>query len=65
MYDVTKDEWDRPALPCADKLSFGTRALGDAAAAYAVWQRGQESANLSAYKCRYCVSWHLGTTRDD
>lgn len=42
---------EKPALPCAEKLAFETKAQAQGAAAAAEWQHG---AQLKAYQCQYC-----------
>ena len=49
---------DDDALPCAEKLTFDTKEMAQAAGAAADWQYG---ASLKAYKCRYCDLWHLSS----
>lgn len=49
---------EKPALPCADKLAFETKAQAEGAAAAADWQHGTK---LKAYKCQYCQLWHLAS----
>ena len=64
---ITQSHDEPQQLPCAEKLSYPTKEAAAAAGSYAVWQYGPASANLRPYRCRYCVSWHLGSDygRDD
>jgi hypothetical protein len=47
-----------PALPCADKLAFDTKAQAEAAAVVADYQHG---AAVRPYVCRHCGLWHLAS----
>jgi hypothetical protein len=48
---------DEPAaLPCADKLTFGTK---DEASASAVVVQYQHGTKVRPYQCKYCSLWHL------
>ena len=44
---------------CNAKLTWPTRELAEAAAAYAVWQYGEDKSKARAYNCRECGKWHL------
>lgn len=48
-------------LPCADKLSFDTKAEAEGSATVAEWQYGNK---LKTYKCGYCELWHLASTTE-
>jgi hypothetical protein len=52
------DKKHEDALPCADKLTFDTKAQATATATAVAYQRGSK---LKPYICQHCKLWHLAS----
>lgn len=53
---------EQGSLPCKDKLAFDTKAVAQATATTAAYQRG---ANVKPYQCKHCKLWHLASDYSD
>lgn len=49
---------------CLAKLTWQTRELAIAAAAYSAYQYGDGSDRPSPYRCKHCGLWHLARNYD-
>lgn len=55
-------ESEDTTLPCANKMTFDTSKEAMASVTTAQWRHG---GSLKAYRCKYCLLWHIASNYED